>query len=453
MFNFYFRVPMTLRRLNRTHLLNKRHKFDIREAGLGKKTNIDKALDHFDEMYGSFYGKLWPSTRLALMSQPKHCALVNYYGDYALTIEMLKGLGCIDMHEAFEENRSKISGKKSRKRRGASNEQPIVEEEVEDVSANLDDRVIPPGQPSSALNNYVPTSKMKGMEDWVEEDDQLKYLNQSSEFVLKKESDDHLQFPTLLKAFVFPRGDISRFPRPKRSSFGTSNYYLMDAASLLPVLALNLEPLDKVLDLCAAPGGKSLAILQTVYPNQLVCNDATIARVARLRSVFSQFLGQTKTWQDRLVIKTCDAIHWSQFDSFDKVLVDVPCTTDRHSVTTDDNNFFKPTRLKERITLPETQSALLCAGVRACKPGGTVVYSTCSLSPIQNDGVVYMAMKQLKFLYNIETTIKDMTSTVQGFEFMSRFAPASLMRYGQVVLPSIPNNYGPMYISKIVRVN
>ena len=130
------------------------------------------------------------------------------------------------MHEAFEENRSKISGKKSRKRRGASNEQPIVEEEVEDVSANLDDRVIPPGQPSSALNNYVPTSKMKGMEDWVEEDDQLKYLNQSSEFVLKKESDDHLQFPTLLKAFVFPRGDISRFPRPKRSSFGTSSKYL-----------------------------------------------------------------------------------------------------------------------------------------------------------------------------------------------------------------------------------
>ena len=41
----------------------------------------------------------------------------------------------------------------------------------------------------------------------------------------------------------------------------------MDAASLLPVLALNLEPKDTVLDLCAAPGGKSLAILQTLYPS------------------------------------------------------------------------------------------------------------------------------------------------------------------------------------------
>ena len=42
----------------------------------------------------------------------------------------------------------------------------------------------------------------------------------------------------------------------------------MDAASLLPVLAMNLQPTESVLDLCAAPGGKSLAILQTVYPSK-----------------------------------------------------------------------------------------------------------------------------------------------------------------------------------------
>jgi len=42
----------------------------------------------------------------------------------------------------------------------------------------------------------------------------------------------------------------------------------MDAASILPVLALNLEPFDSVLDLCAAPGGKTLAIMQTVFPSK-----------------------------------------------------------------------------------------------------------------------------------------------------------------------------------------
>lgn len=44
----------------------------------------------------------------------------------------------------------------------------------------------------------------------------------------------------------------------------------MDAASLLPVLALNLQPTESVLDLCAAPGGKSLAILQTLYPSKSI---------------------------------------------------------------------------------------------------------------------------------------------------------------------------------------
>lgn len=46
-------------------------------------------------------------------------------------------------------------------------------------------------------------------------------------------------------------------------SLGLLDYYLMDAASLLPVLALNVQPGDFVLDLCAAPGGKTLALLQT----------------------------------------------------------------------------------------------------------------------------------------------------------------------------------------------
>ena len=44
----------------------------------------------------------------------------------------------------------------------------------------------------------------------------------------------------------------------------------MDAASLLPVLALNLQPTETVLDLCAAPGGKSLAMIQTIYPSNLL---------------------------------------------------------------------------------------------------------------------------------------------------------------------------------------
>lgn len=75
--------------------------------------------------------------------------------------------------------------------------------------------------------------------------------------------------------------------------------------------------------------------------------------------------------------------------------MDVPCTTDRRSVTVEDNNIFKPSRITERLKLPELQCALLVRALKLVEVGGVVVYSTCSLSPIQNDGVVHMALKQI----------------------------------------------------------
>lgn len=69
----------------------------------------------------------------------------------------------------------------------------------------------------------------------------------------------HLPGPTSNSSLLFlPKLVVSR-----PDTLGLLDYYLMDAASLLPVLALNVKPDDTVLDLCAAPGGKTLALLQT----------------------------------------------------------------------------------------------------------------------------------------------------------------------------------------------
>lgn len=94
-------------------IIIKRQKFDKREAGLWVKTNTDRALDHFDDFYGTFYGNLWQSTRLAMLSAPKHCALVNYYADYEKTIKNLKDMGCIEIQEFYEESRSKKNKKET----------------------------------------------------------------------------------------------------------------------------------------------------------------------------------------------------------------------------------------------------------------------------------------------------------------------------------------------------
>lgn len=100
-----------------------------------------------------------------------------------------------------------------------------------------------------------------------------------------------------------------------------------------------------------------------------------------------------------------------------QVLVDVPCTTDRHSVICDDNNIFRPDRIKERLRIPELQSSILINCMRLLKPGGSLVYSTCSLSPIQNDGVVHMALSKAFTDYNITFTIKYVIFIISNANF------------------------------------
>nr|XP_026253507.1 5-methylcytosine rRNA methyltransferase NSUN4 [Urocitellus parryii] len=204
-----------------------------------------------------------------------------------------------------------------------------------------------------------------------------------------------------LRCFTFARGDVSCFPSARLGSLGVMDYYLMDAASLLPVLALGLQPGDIVLDLCAAPGGKTLALLQT-----------------------GCCLGQ--------------------------VLVDVPCTTDRHSLHEEENNIFQRSRKKERQMLPMLQVQLLAAGLLATKPGGHVVYSTCSLSHLQNEYVVQGTIELLANQYSIKVQVEDLSHFRKLFMDTFCFFPSC--QVGELVIPNLMANFGPMYFCKMRRL-
>merc|ERR1719495_1933941 len=65
------------------------------------KTVKTLAIDNFDFYYPQFYGSRWPSMRLGLLSHPKHCAVVNNFGDPDHTIDMLKSLGCVNVTEVY----------------------------------------------------------------------------------------------------------------------------------------------------------------------------------------------------------------------------------------------------------------------------------------------------------------------------------------------------------------
>lgn len=132
-----------------------------------------------------------------------------------------------------------------------------------------------------------------------------------------------------IKSFEHDVKDI--FPQPEKTEEGYMNYYLMDAASILPVEALDIQPGDRMVDLCAAPGGKSfLCALKLKNQGLLVSNDRSAARRARIHRIFDDYI--PKSEQKNHTVTGHDATKWSlyQKSTYDKVLLDAPCSSERH---------------------------------------------------------------------------------------------------------------------------
>ena len=431
------------------------------------------ALAHFDDFYSGLYKTQWSSMRLGLLSQAKYCAVVNNFGDREATVARLEELGCVDVGHQYREAQAR-QAPHIKQQPTVISEGLTVEEEVlrleqeEQLSAlpsslapeQAEGRLMDPeeaklkGGAATALYDFVPSTVLKGMEDFVEESDYYQYYKQVSKDEVRTVVDPSLPWPSALRCYTFPRGVIQKLPAPKTGLLGTSNYYCMDAASLLPVLALDLRPGCSVLDMCSGPGGKALVMLQTLYPASLVCNDISSARVKRVIGVLDQFLGREKDGgiggvRKSITLTRSDGADLTDYECYDRVLVDAPCYADRHAVSSDEANVFVKTQIKDRLKMPERQAKLLKTGLMQLKPGGCLVYSTCTLSPIQNDGVVHMALKALWQDTTLDFEVCDLTEAVKPMRFLCKMVG---MKYGQMVVPFLPNNFGPMYFAKIRRI-
>jgi 16S rRNA C967 or C1407 C5-methylase (RsmB/RsmF family) len=210
---------------------------------------------------------------------------------------------------------------------------------------------------------------------------------------------------------------------------GLRDYYALDPASLLPVKLLQLQPAEKVLDLCASPGGKTLAILFSLYSlssqamentrpdvwkrifGQVVANEMNPLRFARLSQNMSMFIPPTILPAVALTKKNGRA---NLFGRFDKVLVDAPCSTPRHS---------------REIAVSSTQKRqvdLLRNAVKSTREGGKIVYSTCSLDPFENDQVIQIVLQ--------DGGVRVQMEWVEGTEETE---------FGRRI--SIESGFGPMY--------
>uniref|UniRef100_A0A672GX85 NOP2/Sun RNA methyltransferase 3 n=1 Tax=Salarias fasciatus TaxID=181472 RepID=A0A672GX85_SALFA len=224
-----------------------------------------------------------------------------------------------------------------------------------------------------------------------------------------------------------------RFPSQAHRPGQLKQYYLLNAASLLPVLALQVKDGEKVLDLCSAPGGKALAILQSANPALLCCNEPDPHRRDWLAKTLESFL--PRALHSSVIVSAQDGRTFGQSEAglYDKVLVDAPCSNDR-SWLYSRNIQQGGQRLKERAKLPSLQAQLLKSALSAVRPGGIVVYSTCTLSSFENCAVV-------------ETVLDDFPEAE-----LEDLAGSSYRRgLGILVVPQPGKTWGPMFLCRIRR--
>lgn len=161
--------------------------------------------------------------------------------------------------------------------------------------------------------------------------------------------------------------------------------YGQEEVSALPALVLDPQPGERVLDACAAPGSKTTQLAALMDDTgTLVANDVNLGRLSALRSN-AERCGVTNC-----IVTSKDARTFSlaPFDGaqFDRTLVDVPCScegTVRKNPTALDE--WSLDRVKGTAGV---QRGILQRAVQATRPGGTVVYSTCTFAPEENEAVL-----------------------------------------------------------------
>lgn len=168
--------------------------------------------------------------------------------------------------------------------------------------------------------------------------------------------------------------------------------YVQSLSSMIPPLALAPQPGDKVLDIAAAPGSKTTQMAALMdNAGQIVANDTSHVRRYRLEANLRM---QGVTIAN--IEKEDGRAIWKRYpEYFDKVLVDAPCSMEGRFYTPDPKTYKDWSTKKVKI-LSSLQRWMLRSAISATKPGGTIVYSTCTLSPEENEMVIEWILKKEK---------------------------------------------------------
>ncbi|MES2913961.1 MAG: transcription antitermination factor NusB [Pseudomonadota bacterium] len=173
-------------------------------------------------------------------------------------------------------------------------------------------------------------------------------------------------------------GQISTLP-----GYAEGGWWVQDAAAALPARLLQAQPGERILDLCAAPGGKTLQL--AAAGADVTALDISGPRMARVEANLAR-TGLTAT------LVTADALHWQPEAPFDAILLDAPCSATGTIRRHPDLAFVKDG--SELASLAALQSAMIDRALTWLKPGGRLVFSTCSLLPDEGESQLSSALQR-----------------------------------------------------------
>ncbi len=216
--------------------------------------------------------------------------------------------------------------------------------------------------------------------------------------------------------------------------------YYLDAGSVRAAASLPLKGARRILDLCAAPGGKTLVLASCMEKEAiLLSNERSNDRRVRLSRVCDESL--PPEIRARVTVSGNDGALMCRYQSecFDRILLDAPCSSERH-VLADEKYLsqWSPARIK---TLALEQWALLSSAWRMLEPNGYLLYSTCALAKEENDGVIVRLFKKFA---DAEVVPSPTVTDVSPFCDEPLPEPEQT-ELGSIVLPDVQQGAGPLF--------
>ena len=193
--------------------------------------------------------------------------------------------------------------------------------------------------------------------------------------------------------------------------YNSGMFSVQDESSLLTVNMLDPQPDEMIMDVCAAPGGKTFAIAEKMKNRGSVAAwdiyKRKLAIIGREAERLGVTIVTTKTWD-------ATQIDSSMIEKADRVLVDAPCSGLGVIRRKPEIKYKKKTR--EFNEFPNKQLAILSASSKYVRPGGILVYSTCTISPYENQQVIKEFLKRNKnFIKDEELQLLPNVNNTDGF--------------------------------------